>query len=72
MREAAGGAVGERQHLVRVERRAVQVVVERAVLVVVADQEQLRPRTRALDVGRDETCTRRSHGAKRGKHDVID
>ena len=59
--EAARRRVREREHLVRVEDGAVQVVVERAVLVVVADQEELRPRTRPFDVGRYETCTHIKH-----------
>ena len=55
VREAAGCGVCETQHGGDVDAPLVQVVVERATLVVVGDEEQLSPRARPLDVSRDET-----------------
>lgn len=52
--EAAGGRVGESQQRLRVQRGQLQVVVQRAVLVVVGDEEELREGAGAFDVGRDE------------------
>uniref|UniRef100_A0A182J3S4 Uncharacterized protein n=1 Tax=Anopheles atroparvus TaxID=41427 RepID=A0A182J3S4_ANOAO len=46
--------VRQRLEHVRVEDALLQVVVQRAELVVVRDQQHLRPGARALDVGRDE------------------
>ena len=70
--EAAGGGVAEGEHVVGVDGVRLQVVVQRAVLVVVRDQEQLGPRARPLDVGSDETCSTntnvtRINGRKEGR-----
>lgn len=54
--EAAGGRVGEPQQRLRVQRGQLQEVVQRAVLVVVGDEEELREGARALNVRRDEAC----------------
>ena len=58
--EAAGGRVGEPQQRLRVQRGHLQVVVQRAVLEVVCDEEELREGARALDVRRDEACRRKT------------
>ena len=65
--ETAGCSVGERHHLARVERRRVEVVVQRTVLVVLSDEKQLRPRTSPLDVGCHEACNTESRDVTRLK-----
>lgn len=54
--EAAGGGVGESQQRRSVQRVHLQVVVQRAVLMVVCDEEELREGTRTFDVCSDEAC----------------
>lgn len=54
--EAAGRRVGEPQHSPRVQRGQLQVVVQRAALVVVGDEEELREGAGAFDVSSDEAC----------------
>ncbi len=61
VRDSARRRVRERQHLGRRERVQFEVVVQRAVLVVICDEEQLRPRPRPLDVRRDKTCKQLFH-----------
>lgn len=56
--EAAGGGVRQSQQRLRVQRGQLQVVVQRAVLVVVGDEEELREGAGAFNVGRDEACRR--------------
>ncbi len=53
--EAGDGGVRQPQQRSDVQRGGFEVVVQRAVLVIVRDQIQLRPRARALDIRRDET-----------------
>jgi hypothetical protein len=52
--EAARHRVGQPQQAGGVQAAHAQEVVQRALLVVVRDQEELRQRARALDVRRDE------------------
>lgn len=54
--EAARRRIRQPQQHLRVQRAQLQVVVERAVLVVVGDEEELREGARALNVRRDEAC----------------
>ena len=54
--EAAGGRVRQAEQRLRVQRAVLQEVVQRAVLVVVRDEEELREGARAFNVGRDEAC----------------
>ncbi len=56
VREPARGGVRQGEHLGGAQGVRLQVVVQRPVLVVVRDQEQLRPRPRPLDVRRYKTC----------------
>ena len=46
------------QHCAHVQDVLLQKVVQRAVLVVVCYEEELRPRSCSLDVGRNETYQR--------------
>lgn len=50
--EAGDGWVGQSQHGPAVQGGALQIVVQRAVLVVVGDEVELSPRARAFNVGR--------------------
>lgn len=54
--EAAGGGVRQPQQGRRVQRGQLQEVAQRAVLVVVGDEEELREGAGAFNVGRDEAC----------------
>lgn len=56
--EAARRRVRQPQQHLRVQRGQLQVVVQRAVLVVIGDEEELCERTRALNVSRNEACGR--------------
>lgn len=58
--KSAGGRVGESQQRLRVQRGQLQEVVQRAVLVVVGDEEELREGAGAFNVGRDEACERKT------------
>ena len=60
--EAAGGRVGEPQQRLRVQRGQLQVVVQRAVFVVVGDEEELREGACTFDVCCYEACRTRSRG----------
>ncbi len=50
--EAGDGRVGQSQHGPAVQGGALQIVVQRAVLVVVCDEVELSPRARAFNVSR--------------------
>lgn len=54
--QAARRRVRQPQQRRRVQRAQLQEVVERTVLVVVSDEEELREGARPLDVGGDEAC----------------
>lgn len=54
MTEAAGGRVGESQQGLCVQRGQLQVVVQRAVLVIVGDKEELREGAGTFNVSCDE------------------
>lgn len=54
--EAAGRRERQPQQRLRVQRGQLQVVVQRAVLVVVGNEEELREGASAFNVGRDEAC----------------
>ena len=56
--EAAGGRVGQPQERGRVQRGELQPVAQRAVLVVICDQVELRRGARAVDVCRNESWER--------------
>ena len=64
--QAAGGRVRQPQQRLRVQRGQTQEVVQRAVLVVVRDQVELRVGARSFNVGRDETC-RTERGGQRSR-----
>ena len=50
VRHTTGGRVRKREHLGRAECVRLQVVVQGPVVVVVCDEEELRPRTRSLNI----------------------
>lgn len=56
--EAARRRVRQPQQHLRIQRGQLQVVVQRAVLMVIGDEEELCERTRALNVSRNEACGR--------------
>lgn len=56
--EAARRRERQPQQRLRVQRGQLQVVVQRAVLVEVGDEEELREGAGAFDVRRDEACGR--------------
>lgn len=56
--EAAGGRVGKSQQGLRVQCGQLQVVVQRAVLMVVGDKEELREGAGTFNVSCDEACRR--------------
>lgn len=54
--EAARRRVRQPQQHLRIQRGQLQVVVQRAVLMVISDEEELCKCTRALNVSRNEPC----------------
>lgn len=62
MAEATSCTVTHLEHVLHVEYICLEEVIERAILVILGDQEQLSPGPRPLDVRGNVPCAQKTNG----------